>query len=182
MSEINLTKKQYDRLPYKTTTIARGKTYGDIIGLLESHGIKDYQWTRLQGTDQLAFPLTVTRKDMEQRFLVKLTVPRLMYPKSHGRGRNAPKTMTYLENVSWRIFWWHLKSKLEAIEFGISDEVKEFMYNIHYALPDGTEVSLGEALIENADQLAKLSALEDKRPVEIEADYKEVQRPGGKAE
>jgi len=179
MMEINLTKKQYDRLPYKTTTIAKGKTYGDIIGLLEQHGIQDYQWTRLQGTDQLAFPLKVKRKDMEQRFLVKLTVPRLMYPKSHGRGRNAPKTITYLENVSWRIFWWHLKSKLEAIEFGISDEVKEFMYNIHYALPDGSEVSLGEALIENADQLAKLSALEDKRTVEVEADYKEVQPSEG---
>lgn len=174
MSEIYITKKQYKRLPYKTTTISRGKTYGDIIGLLETHGIQDYQWTRLQGTDQLAFPLRIEREGVEQRFLVKLTVPKLMYPKSHGRGRNAPKTMTYLENVSWRIFWWHLKSKLEAIEFGISDEVKEFMYNIHYLLPDGTEISLGEALIENADQLAKLSALEDNRAVNVEADYKEA--------
>ena len=176
MSEIYLTKKQYNRLPYKTTTILKGKTYGDIIGLLETHGIQDYQWTRLQGTDVLAFPLTVERKGMDQRFLVKLTVPKLMYPKSHGRGRSAPKTMTYLENVSWRIFWWYLKSKLEAIEFGISDEVKEFMYNIHYALPDGTEISLGEALIENADQLAKLGALEDKRTtIQVEADFKEAE-------
>ena len=98
---------------------------------------------------------------MEQRFLVKLTVPRLMYPKKNGR--YGPTTMTYLENVSWRIFWWHLKSKLEAIEFGISDEVREFMYNIHYKLPDGTEVSLGETIIENAENLSKLTALEDKR-------------------
>lgn len=159
--EIELSKAQYNRLPYKTTIITRGKTYGDIIGLLENHGIKDYQWTRLMGTDQLAFPLSVQRRGMEQRFLVKLTVPRLMYPKKNGR--YGPTTMTYLENVSWRIFWWHLKSKLEAIEFGISDEVREFMYNIHYKLPDGTEVSLGETIIENAENLSKLTALEDKR-------------------
>jgi len=170
MSEIILTKEQYNRLPYKTTTISKGKTYGEIIGLLEIHGIKDYQFTRYQGTDQLAFPLIIQRKDVEKRFLVKLTVPRLMYLKRVGKGRNAPKRLTYLENVSWRIFWWHLKSKLEAIEFGISDEVKEFMYHIHYELTDGREVSLGELLIDNADQLAKLSALEDMRVVE--ADYK----------
>lgn len=95
-----------------------------------------------------------------------------MYPKRVRKGRNSPTRVTYLENVSWRIFWWHLKSKLEAIEFGISDEVKEFMYNIHYSLPDGSERSLGETLIENADNLNKLLALEDKTV--IEAEYKKV--------
>lgn len=170
MIEITLTKEQYNRLPYKTTTISKGKTYGDIIGLLETHGIKDYQFTRYQETDQLAFPLIIQRKDMDQRFLVKLTVPRLMYPKK--KGRYGPTTLTYLENVSWRIFWWHLKSKLEAIEFGISDEVKEFMYHIHNMLPDGTssDRSIGDILIEHADSLSKLHALEDKTV--IEADYR----------
>ena len=166
MTEITLTKEQYNRLPYKTTTISKGKTYGDVIGLLETHGIKDYQFTRYQETDQLAFPLIITRKDMDTRFLVKLTVPKLMYPKK--KGRYGSTTLTYLENVSWRIFWWHLKSKLEAIEFGISDEVKEFMYHIHYSLPDGSERSLGDTIIENADQLTKLHALEDRRIVEVE--------------
>jgi len=170
MSEIYLTDEQWKRLPYKTTTISKGKTYGEIIGLLETHGISDYQWTRLQGTDQLAFPIKIMRQDIEQSFLVKLTVPKLFYPKRHGRGRNAPKTMTYLENVSWRIFWWHFKSKLEAIEFGISDEVREFMYNINYALPDGTEVNLGQVLVENVENLSKLAALEDR--TRVEADYK----------
>lgn len=171
MNEIELTKDQYNRLPYKTTTITKGKTYGDVIGLLETHGIKDYQFTRFQGSDQLAFPLTIQRKGIDQRFVVKLTVPRLMYLRSVGRGRKE-KRLTYLENVSWRIFWWHLKSKLEAIEFGISDEVKEFMYNIHYSLPDGSEKSLGETLLENAENLTMLHTLEDKR--EIEAEFENV--------
>jgi len=164
--EIELSKDQFDRLPYKSTQISKGRTYGDIIGLLETHGIKDYQWTRLMGTDQLAFPLNAERRGMEKRFLVKLTVPKLMYPKKSGR--YGPTTMTYLENVSWRIFWWYLKSKLEAIEFGISDEVREFMYNIHYKLPGGQEVSLGQVIMDNAENLNKLTALEDKRTVEAE--------------
>lgn len=161
MSEIYLTEAQWKRLPYKTTIITKGRTYGEIIGLLETHGIKDYQWTRYQETDQLAFPIKIERQDIQQAFMVKLTVPRLYYPKRVGRGRTSPKKMTYLENVSWRIFWWYLKSKLEAIEFGISDEVREFMYNINYALPDGTEINLGRTLIENVENLNKLAALPD---------------------
>jgi len=166
MNEVFLTDEQYGRLPYKSTTISRAKTYGEIIGLLEGHGIKDYQWTRFQENDQLAFPLKIKRPDVELGFMVKLNVPRLMYPMKLGKGRNAPKKVTYLENISWRIFWWHLKSKLEAIEYGISDEIKEFMYNINYALPDGREVNLGELVMENASQLDKLAALEDRRVVE----------------
>lgn len=169
MSEIYLTDAQYKRLPYKSTIIGRGKTLGEIIGLLETHGITDYQWTKYQGVDQLAFPISIERDDVEQGFVVKLTVPKLYYPKRVGRGRSKPKTMTYLENVSWRIFWWHLKSKLEAIEFGISDEVAEFMYHINYALPDGTEMNLGETLIENIENLNKLASLpgpKDRRIVE----------------
>ena len=177
MVEIELTKKQYDRLPYKTTTITKGRTYGEIIGMLETHGIKDYQFTKFEDSNQLAFPLTINRKGVDQKFLVKLTVPRLMYLKSTGRGRSQPKRLMYLENVSWRIFWWHLKSKLEAIEYGISDEVKEFMYNIHYALEDGSisELSLGETIVENASNLNKLHSLEDKRDKKtIDADYRAV--------
>jgi len=173
-SEIYLTDEQWKHLPYKSTTIIKGKTYGEIIGLLETHGISDYQWTRLQGKDQLAFPIKIMRQDIEQSFLVKLTVPKLFYPKRLGRGRKAPKQMTYLENVSWRIFWWYLKSKLEAIEFGISDEVREFMYNINYALPDGTEVNLGQALVDNVENLSKLAALEDR--TSVKADYKVSQK------
>lgn len=174
MSEIYLTDEQYNRLPYKTTTVNKGKTLGEIIGLLETHGIKDYQWTRLQNLDMLAFPIKIKRTDVEVGFMVKLTVPKLMYPTRIGKGRNAPKTMSYLENVSWRVFWWHLKSKLEAIEFGISDEVKEFMYNIHYALPNGREMGLGQMIMDNVQQLDKFAALEDRRVVE--AEYRESQK------
>lgn len=168
MSEIFLTDEQYARIPYKGTEVSKGKTLGQIIGLLEDHGITDYQWTKLQGMDQLAFPLKIRRADVDVGFLVKLTVPRLMYSLRVGRSRYGPKTMTYLENVSWRVFWWHLKSKLEAIEYGISDEAREFMYNIHYALPDGREVGLGEMILDNVQQLDKLGALEDRRIVKAE--------------
>jgi len=167
VTEVYLTPEQYANLPYKNTKVTRAKTYGDIIGLLESHGIKDYRFTRYQGQDVLEFPLEVKRNDMVQKFAVRLTVPKLFYTKKMGRAKNAPKKQVYLENVSWRIFWWHLKSKLEAIQYGISDEVKEFMYNITYALPSGEEVTLGEAVLDHMEKLTKLEALPEE-PKEVE--------------
>ncbi len=176
MSEIYLTEKQWSRLPYKTTKIDRNRTYLEIIKLLETHGISDYQWTRYQGMDRLAFPIKIERQDVDQGFMVKLTVPRLMYNKRKTGGAYAKKTMTYLEKESWRIFWWYLKSKLEAIEFGISDTVREFMYNINYALPDGTEINLGRTLIENVENLNKLTALPDPDRKIIETTIEETEK------
>ncbi len=174
MSEIVLTDEQYKSLPYAHTTIPRSKTYGEIIGLLEAHHIPDYQFTKVQGREVLSFPIRVKRRDVEQGFVVKMTVPKLLYPVS--KGRYGPKTMTYLENVSWRVFWWHIKSKLEAIEYGISDELREFMYNITYSLTDQEgqkkEVTLGEEVLDNLEQLPKLSPIaRNERMLE----HKEVQ-------
>lgn len=99
---------------------------------------------------------------MERNFVVKLTVPHLMYPVAVGKGRNAPRRLTYLENVSWRVFWWFLKSKLEAVQYGISDEFREFMPNIIHLLPEDQEgvrreMSLGDLILERADNLSRLS-------------------------
>ena len=162
MTDIYLTDEQYKKLPYKGTVVPRSRTYGEIIGLLEAHNITDYQYLKVQGQEMFSFPITVKRHDVEQGFLIKMEVPKLYYEMTIGRGYHAKKTMKYLENESWRIFWWYLKSKLEAIEFGISDEFKEFLYNITYSLPDHQgqrrDILLGEELSNNLEQLPKLIA------------------------
>ena len=175
MSEITLTDKQWAALPYKNTTVSRGKTLGEITGMLEDHDIHDYQWTKFQGQDMLSFPLTIKRRDVELGFVVKLTVPRIHYNIKKGKGKYAPRTLTYLENISWRIFWWYLKAKLEAIEYGISDEVKEFMYNITYSLPDArtgqtVDIKMGEVLLDNLEQLGKLALTDQSKRKTIDAE------------
>lgn len=42
MKEITLTKEQYDRLPYRTTEKTKDATFGEIVGLLRTHGIRKY--------------------------------------------------------------------------------------------------------------------------------------------
>ncbi len=172
VSEITLTKEQWNRLPYKNTTITKGRTYGDIIGMLEEHGITGYVF----GNSILVFPIKFKYNDREIGFTVKMNVPRLMYEMPIRKGRGAPKTLTYLENVSWRMFYWYLEKKLQSIEFGISDEVREFMYNINYKLSDNRgEASLSETFFNNLDRLDRLNQLEDhsgRKIIEAEVDSK----------
>jgi hypothetical protein len=163
MSEIVLTDAQYE--------VSRARTYGEIIGLLEAHGITDYQYLKFEGREVLSFPITVKRADITQKFIVKMSVPRLMYAKrSVGGGKYARKTMTYLEKESWRVFWWYLKSKLNAVEYGISDDLREFMPTITYKITDATgrekETSIGEEVLENLNQLPKLLPAKDRAALE----------------
>ena len=164
---IYLTDEQYAKLPYKNTEVSQGKTFGKIVGELKDHGIQDYRWTTYQGTDVLEFPLKVMRNEVDYPFVVKITVPKLMYPmKEKGnRSRNAPKTMTFLEQTSWRVFFWYLKSRLDAISYGITDVTEAFMYHMHYALEDGglSQLSIGEAIMQNVENVNKLTSLPDKR-------------------
>lgn len=174
--EITLTKEQFKHLPYKGSTKDKDGTFGDIIGLLRKHGIKKHFMD--EESETFSFPFVVKMRDMEKTFFVKLQVPHLMYPKPTQKGnRYAPKKLTYLENESWRMLWWYLKCKLEAIEFGIDDELRGFISNIYFALEkDGPQINLADAIIENADQIARLKQLPDDRekPQVIDVEF-EVQ-------
>jgi len=161
MKEITLTQEQYDRLPYRTTMKSKDATFGEIIGLLRGHGVRKYFMD--EDTETLSFGYKVQQKDMTREFLVKLTVPHLMvYKKVNPRSRSSGQTLVYLEKESWRTLWWYLKSKLEAIEFGISDDLKEFIPNIYYQLDkNGPEINLADTIIENADQIVRMKAITD---------------------
>jgi len=67
-----------------------------------------------------------------------------------------------------------LKSKLEAIEYGIADTLEEFMYHINYALPDGSEVNLGDSIMRNLENLEKLALPDARRTVDQSAVLKSL--------
>jgi len=161
MKEITLTKEQYDQLPYKDTKLTKDDTFGQIVGLLRRHGIRKYFMD--EESDAFSFILTVKYKDLEKSFPVKFTVPHLLYMRKvnpQSRAKNPPMQLTYLENESWRVAWWYLKAKLDAITYGISDDFREFMPNIYHVLPDKTEVNLSDIIL-SAKKLNDFVQLED---------------------
>ena len=178
MKEITLTQEQYDRLPYKGTKLDKDASFGDIVGLLRKHGIKKYFMDGDE--DEFTFILTVKNRDIERQFPVKIIVPHLMVVKKvNPRSKNSPETLTYLENESWRVAWWYIKAKIDAITYGITDDFSEFMPNIYHKLEDGREVNLSDIIL-NAKKLNDFVQLEDnsENPPEepdrksVEAEYK----------
>jgi hypothetical protein len=162
MKEITLTKEQYDELPYKDTKLTKDDSFGQIVGLLRRHGIRKYFMD--EEAEAFSFILTVNYKDMEKQFPVKVTVPHLMYMKKvdpKSRSKYSKMQLTYLENESWRVAWWYLKAKLDAITYGISDDFREFMPNIYHVLPDKREINLSDIIL-NAKKLDDFQQLEDK--------------------
>lgn len=97
----------------------------DIGKLLRKHGIGDVQWSvsDRQGKMALSFVKVIPSKNRrgpngwveekpEQHIVVRMTLPL----KTEGQERN----------VAFRVLYWYLKSKLEAIAFAFNDGT-EFM-------------------------------------------------------
>lgn len=175
MSEIVLTPKEFNKMPYKTTTVSKHRTKGDIDGLLYDQGIEKIQWTQLGDQTTLVFAMDVEVMGVERMLAFKFTPPRIYVNKRktvRGKGRVIVKE--HQENTSWRLFYWHLKSKLEAVKYGLASAETELMSNIIHKLPDDSESTVGETMqqiIANGrlDQLA----LEDRRKA-IEAEVIEA--------
>jgi len=167
--ETVLTDDQWKSLKYKNTTVKKGATKGEIMGLLESSHIEDYSIGKVNGIETVMFPIKVSRNGIDYALMIKITVPRICYYVKKGKGRNATKIKTYYEDVSWRVAWWYLKSKLEAVEYGVSDIMTEFMFNAFHVLPDGREVKLAEVVANNLGNLDKLALPDNTQRTYVDA-------------
>ena len=137
------------KMPYQSTKIAPEQTRSDIERLLKEFGIKDYQWTVYKGEAQLQFIWRIQVSGVEKEILFKFKPPVMMALKRtyNTKLNRYEKINVPLEAVSYRLLWHYLKSKLEAVTWGLESVEKEFMSHIVMRLPTGEETTLGEALI-----------------------------------
>ena len=128
------------KTPYENTVIPSSKSKGDIDELLKKMGAIAIQWTEtpesIRGTSCpiLQFAVNRTLNGVEQRFVVKIQAPLLIV----DRGRGYDKKHMPNINASMRLLYWYVKSKAEAIEYGLEDIVESFMSRILVSLPDGS--------------------------------------------
>ena len=64
-------------------------------------------------------------------------------------------------NASMRLLFWYVKSKVEAIEYGLEDVVEAFLPRIMLRLTDGTPSTMGDILKNNPRVLAQVFQLEE---------------------
>ena len=135
-------------IPYSNTKIAPEQTKADIEKLLKEHGVKDIQWTTYQSKTTLQFIWRVTVKGVEREIAFCFAPPNIQVGRRlyNPHAYRTEKVQMLHEPAAYRILWWYLKAKLEAVQFGLETLEKEFMSHILVSLPDGSSVTFGERL------------------------------------
>lgn len=178
MTTLVVDSKTLKAMPYGGTEVNWTKTRGEIEGkLLELQAkgfLKKKGWYSEGDVEKLYLELEIPVSDTERRIVNLRFEPTLIYVEPVDRYKRRGKPVLN-RDVTWRLFWWHFKVKLESILYGLTTFEETFMANIVRYLPDGRggtrEVTFGDALkvLLTEDRLDNV--LEDKRDrIVIEAE------------
>ena len=152
--------------PYATTTVGYEKTKAEIEVLLRSYGVKGTRWTSMEGQDDvLEFIVEASIRGVKKQIGISVKPPHIRQRKRiPGRG------LGYSENVNqeYRLLFHWIKSKIEAVVWGLSTIEKEFLSEVTVQLADGRQSSVGEVVLGlvSEDRLRALPFMESQRKVE----------------
>jgi hypothetical protein len=165
------------RIPYANTTIPAERTKADIETLLKEHGIKDIAWMTFKGESKLQFIYYLEIRGVEKQLIFEFRPPQILVTKRQFNPKlNRYEKMTFNnEPVAFRLLYWYLSSKLNAVKYGIVTIEREFITQISLALAEGT-ITLGERLMKALEtgKLEQLALPEKTEREAIEVEAKEV--------
>ena len=103
---------------YKTTSVHWGKSQADISRLLTQYGIQDTRFTFMQSRNELIcefnYPTKIDNKDVSVGVRILLPIPK-------------EKDLEKAKNQIHRALFYYLKTKFEALSFGLVEFMQEFM-------------------------------------------------------
>lgn len=118
---------------YKATSVHWGKSQANISKLLETNGIQDTRFTFLQSRSELIcefnFPTVLEKKDVNIGVRITLPIPQSKNPEQS-------------KNQIHRALFYYLKSKFEALNFGLVEFTQEFMPHLIIFDKQGTSRTL----------------------------------------
>lgn len=161
------------KIPYEHTTIPPERTKGEIEKLLKDHGISDIQWTTYKGDTILRFLWHLTIKGIEKEIMFEFKPPIIDTKKMIQTKYGRTKATVQLEATAYRLLYWYLKNKLEAVQFGLQSIEKEFLSQAVVALPNGKETTVGES-IESVLETVRSPALAYRPECEEEQNHKVI--------
>ena len=142
MSEhrIVLSKKEFARLPGRSSGMSAVRLRGQIEALLVEAGIDTRAWLTKEGRNILAFEVVQRTGGDIKALHFKFEVPRIYLKSKRGE--------KYMESTSWRFFHDYMEHRLYAVIFGFSGVVDEFTDHLVMLLPDGREQTVRERITE----------------------------------
>jgi len=105
---------------YEDTSVSTDKSKAQIEKLLKKFNVKAIRFTGYPSYGILEF----VREVADKQFVpYRLTVK----PKVRDWSHNTASELDRAERQVWRVVYWWLKSKLEAIEFGLVEFEQDFL-------------------------------------------------------
>ena len=129
--------------PYMDTEVPYERTKAEIEILLRSYGVKGIRWTSLEGQDDvLEFIIDAEVQGVKKQLGIMVKPPHI-FVKKKLRGQ-----LVNTENINqeYRLLFHWIKSKIEAVVWGLSTIEKEFLNEVRLKLPDGRETTVGEVV------------------------------------
>ena len=127
--------KPPSKLPYFKTSVSIRDTISQIKKLLTKYGLIGHQITEYGKSFRLVFALL--RNDKKYAFQFELIIP------------DDEK----FARQKFRAFYWHLKSRLEAVDFGLFTLQEVFMPEMLIQLPNGDISTVKSALQDDNQKL-----------------------------
>jgi hypothetical protein len=140
--------------PYMSTEIHYTRTKIEIDEMLLEFGAKAKRWTDTPesiATKEMPIlefivPVTIKGKAMEMGIkLEKFPILSVIVGSKYNKSRKV------LVNASYRLLYWYLQQRLLGVKWGIEDVFQTFTSRVMNQLPDGTVVTLGEAIVEHPE-------------------------------
>ena len=116
---------------YRHTTVHWGKSQADMLRLLSKHGVKDVRFTTLESQKcvicEFSYPTKMENKDVVLGVRIMAKLPEM------GRLADAER----VKNQVHRALLYYLKTKFEALQFGLVEFVQEFLPHLVLMDKDG---------------------------------------------
>lgn len=134
--------------PYQDTAVDKGKTKAAIEKLFREYGVSGVQWTENYQTNEVSLRFMVEAEVGGIRRNLGLEVkPPLLLNKHKSYNPRTGRTETinapnYAQ--SYRLLYYWLKAKLEAVSYGLSSIEKEFLSQVVVKI-NGRDTTVGDA-------------------------------------
>jgi hypothetical protein len=150
------------RPPYSNTKADADRSRAQIDKLLNAYGINQFQWTQDRDIITLAFKVETEINGVRKMFAFKVSPPTFAKQHLNWNPSRGAHDKVYSPNwaQSYRLLYYWLKAKLEAVAYGLTSIEQEFLSQVLVSLPTGEAKTIGE-LVANPEIFNKL-ALEDR--------------------
>jgi len=130
--------------PYSNTKVPFEKTKAKLEKLLRSYGVKKVVWANNDNEEILLFEAFTKIKGVQRGITIQIKTPHIPLTKrQYGR-----LVHTENKNQEWRLVFHWVKSKIEAVMWGLSTIEREFLSEVSLKLPDGSVTTIGERIEE----------------------------------